>query len=97
MKKDLQDRAIANEREYFEDRVSKNKIDLSNVIQWIKPSFEADTSLNHFTAFSKGTFPVPPKLISSVCELIIPLIVHGFPLDIPLRRPSLEQLPERFP
>jgi hypothetical protein len=61
MKKDLQDRAVANEREYFDDRILKRKIDLNPVMQWIKPSFQADLSLNHFTAFSKGTFSPPPN------------------------------------
>jgi hypothetical protein len=56
MKKDLQDRAVSNEREYFNDRIAKGKIDLTPVIEWIKPSFEANPPLNPFTSFSKGLF-----------------------------------------
>ena len=55
MKKDLQDRAVANEREYFEERIAKGKIDLDPVIDWIKPALLADLPLSHFTRFSKGT------------------------------------------
>lgn len=60
MKKDLQDRAVLNERAYFEDRMAKGKIDLSPVIDWIKPSFQIDPSLNHFTRFSKGILSQTP-------------------------------------
>jgi len=54
MKKDLQDRAVANEREYFEERIAKGKIDLDPVIDWIKPALLADLPLSHFTRFSKA-------------------------------------------
>jgi len=61
MKKDLQERAVSNEREYFEDRVSKHKIDLSPVIQWIKPVLQDDASHNHFKAFSNGISRLLPN------------------------------------
>jgi hypothetical protein len=56
MKKDLQDRAVQNERDYFDDRVSKGKIDLAPVINWIKPPLEVEPTLNPFTTFSRGIF-----------------------------------------
>ena len=56
MKKDLQDRAVPNEREYFDDRLAKGKLNLTPVIDWIKPSFQGDSSsFDPFTSFSKGT------------------------------------------
>jgi T-complex protein 11 len=54
MKKDLQERAVANERKYFDERIVKGKVDLKPVIDWIKPLFQAEPSLNHFTTFSKA-------------------------------------------
>ena len=59
MKKELQDRAISNEREYFEDRVAKGKLDLSSVLEWIKPFLQ--TKSNAFVGFTKGAF------LSSIC------------------------------
>jgi len=50
MKKDLQDRAVVNEREYFDDRISKGKIDLAPVIDWLRPSFENGSSFSAFTS-----------------------------------------------
>ena len=61
MKKDLQDRAISNEREYFEDRITRGKIDLTTVINWIEPFVEQNPS-QPFSAFSKGA--------SNLCHLI---------------------------
>jgi hypothetical protein len=55
MKKDLQDRAVSNERDYFDERIMKGKIDLTQVIDWLKPSFQASLPSQSFTAFSKGT------------------------------------------
>lgn len=52
MKKDLQDRAVTNEREYFEERIAKGKINLTPVINWIGPSIQADPSSDHFRAFA---------------------------------------------
>jgi hypothetical protein len=52
MKKELQDRAVSNERDYFDDRVAKGKINLAAVIDWIKPPFQNQS--NPFTAFSQG-------------------------------------------
>jgi hypothetical protein len=57
MKKDLQDRAITNEREYFDDRIAKGKIDLATVINWIEPYMEADSN-QPFSAFSKSVLDV---------------------------------------
>ena len=54
MKKDLQDRAVSNEQEYFNGRIANGKIDPTPVIEWIKPSFEAAPSLAPFNSFSKG-------------------------------------------
>ena len=50
MKKDLQDGAVSNEREYFDDRIAKGKIDIAPVIDWLKPSFEDDSSFSAFAS-----------------------------------------------
>ena len=96
MKKDLQDRAVSNEREYFEDRILKRKLDLKPVIDWIKPSFQADPTLNPFTSFSQGT----PSLYYSNISLhkfIIPIIINPISSNLSLRCSSTEQLPQRLP
>lgn len=89
MKKDLQDRAVLNEREYFDDRIAKSKVDLVPVIDWIKPSFRADPSLNPFTAFSKGMLSRCFFNIS-IRQLIIALMLNSVPLDISLRCSSIK-------
>jgi T-complex protein 11 len=71
MKGELQERAVANEREYFQDRIAKRKLDLNEVIDWIKPSFESD-STNRFASFSNGTFSFNSTLIIAFVNLLIP-------------------------
>jgi hypothetical protein len=87
MKKDLQDRAVLNEREYFDERIAKGKIELGPVIDWIKPSFLADPSLGHFTMFSKGILSQYDILILAFVELLSPScsdqIPSTFLFDIP--------------
>ena len=61
MKKDLQDRAVSNEREYFDDRIMKGKIDLTPVLDWLKPSFQQSSQPQAFTAFSKGIISLIPS------------------------------------
>ncbi len=73
MKKDLQDRAVSNEREYFDDRIAKGKIDIAPVIDWLKPSFEDGSSFSAFTAAFVD-------LLSPSSEDIIPAT---FLFDIP--------------
>jgi hypothetical protein len=89
MKKELQERAVSNEREYFEDRILKRKLDLKLVIDWITPSFQADPSLNPFTSFSQGIFS-PYYSNISICKLVIAVIVRSIPINIPFRRSSTE-------
>jgi len=52
MKKELQDRAISNEREYFGERVAKGKLDLSSVLGWIKPFLQNKS--NAFLGYTKA-------------------------------------------
>jgi T-complex protein 11 len=94
MKKELQDRAVSNEREYFEERVAKRKFDLALVIDWIKPALQADPSTHHFTAFSKGTFLIARVLIISLRKFIITLNISSNSVYLPLRYPSVDQLPK---
>jgi len=54
MKKDLQDRAVSNERDYFEERIAKGKVEMKPVFDWIRPALRAEPSLNPFTNFSKA-------------------------------------------
>ena len=81
MKKDLQDRAVTNEREYFEDRILKRKLDLKPVIDWITPSFQADPSLNPFSSFSQGILSLYYSNIS-VHKFIIPFILNSISINI---------------
>jgi hypothetical protein len=82
LKKDLQDRAVSNEREYFEDRIAKGKIDLTAVINWMEPYIE-ENSTQPFTAFSKGT-PQPTFSNNSVCGPSITLVINAIPSNIPI-------------
>ena len=82
MKKDLQDRAVTNEREYFEDRILKRKLDPKPVIDWIAPSFRADPCLNPFSSFSQGIL-LPYYSNISVHKFIIPFILNSISINIP--------------
>jgi len=76
MKKELQDRAVSNEREYFEERIAKGKMSLAPIVSWIKPYIENEPSSQHFAAFSKAFL-----------SLLSPLALHDIPatffFDIP--------------
>ena len=65
MKKELQDRAVSNEREYFEERIAKGKINLAPVIDWITPYVKTEASSKHFTAFSKAILDLLSPLSST--------------------------------
>jgi T-complex protein 11 len=85
LKKDLQDRAVSNELEYFEDRIAKGKIDLTAVINWMEPYIE-ENSAQPFTAFSKGT-PHNQLLTSAFVDFLSPSSSMQFPatflFDVP--------------
>jgi len=76
MKKELQDRAVANEREYFEERISRGKFNINQAINWVKPSLQSENSSNHFGAFSKAFL----NILSPLTTAQIP---STFLFDIP--------------
>ena len=78
MTKDLQDRAVSNEREYFDNCIAKGNIDITSVIKWIKPSFQDDPSLSPFISFSKGIFS-EFYLILAFVSLLSPSCSIQFP------------------
>ena len=96
MKKDLQDRAVSNEREYFDERIAKGKIDLTPVINWIRPPFQADHSSDHFGGFSTGKFKTTSRTDYSLRGIIITLIITSTPDNLPIRCPPPDQLPKRL-
>lgn len=76
MKKDLQDRAVSNERDYFDDRIAKGKVAIKPVLEWINPALQADPTLNPFTNFSKAFV----NLLSPSCAISFPAT---FLFDVP--------------
>ena len=85
MKKELQDRAISNEREYFEERISKRKLDLSTALSWIQPSLQNEPASNHFATFSKAFL-----------DLLSPLTTNEFPATFHFDIPRLTNFRKDF-
>lgn len=79
MTKDLQDRAVSNEQEYFSNLIRKGRFDLKPAIDWIKLSFQSNSSLHPFTSFLQGIPSGNTILMIAFVNLISPSSFIQFP------------------